>query len=67
LWGLAWLNNPERCAASVLAATATHAGQVKGDIPDKDGYSGLTGWGLGVGLVTSSLHKETKRHPRLSR
>ena len=35
---------------STLSARATHARQVKGDVPDKKGYSGLTGWGLGVGL-----------------
>jgi hypothetical protein len=28
------------------------AGQVKGDDPDKKGYPGPPGWGLGVGLTT---------------
>jgi hypothetical protein len=31
---------------------ATHARQVKGDDPDKKGYPGPPGWGLGVGPTT---------------
>jgi hypothetical protein len=31
-----------------------HAGQVEGDNPDKNGYPGPPGWGLGVGLTTPS-------------
>ena len=30
----------------------THAGQVKGDDPDKKGHPGPPGWGLGMGLTT---------------
>jgi len=43
---------------------ASHARQVKGDDPDKKGYPGLPGWGLGVRLTTSSRKKnryETSR------
>ena len=32
---------------------APHAGQVKGDDPDKKGYHGPPGWGLVVGLTTT--------------
>jgi len=31
----------------------SHARQVKGDDPDKKGYPGPPGWGLGVRLTTS--------------
>jgi len=31
---------------------ASHARQVKGDDPDKKGYPGPPGWGLGVRLTT---------------
>jgi hypothetical protein len=53
LAGLAWSENPE-CYASGRVATGwgSHAGQVKGDDPDKKGYPGPPGWGLGVGLTT---------------
>ena len=32
---------------------ASHARQVKGDDPDKKGYPGPPGWGLGMRLTTS--------------
>jgi hypothetical protein len=35
---------------SVAASRVSHAGQVKGDDPDKTGYPGPPGWGLGVEL-----------------
>jgi hypothetical protein len=31
---------------------ASHARQVKGDDPDKKGYPGSPGWGLGVRLTS---------------
>jgi len=43
---------------------ASHARQVKGDDPDKKGYPGHPGWGLGVRLTTSPRKKyryETSR------
>jgi hypothetical protein len=47
----------------------SHARQVKGDDPDKKGYSGPPGWGLGVRLTTSPCKKKLllrnlKRRPR---
>jgi hypothetical protein len=30
---------------------ASHAGQVKGNDPDKKGYPDPPGWGFGVGLI----------------
>ena len=36
---------------------AYHARQVKGDDPDKKGYPGPPGWGLGMRLTTSP-HKK---------
>jgi hypothetical protein len=33
-----------------------HAGQVKGDDPDKKGYPGPPGWGLGIGLTTPTCN-----------
>jgi hypothetical protein len=39
-------------AVAYATGRASYAGQVKGDDPDKKGYTGPTGWGLGVGLTT---------------
>jgi hypothetical protein len=43
-----------RAKLTVAYATrrASHARQVKVDDPDKKGYSGSPGWGLGVGPTT---------------
>jgi len=43
-----------RAILAVAYATGgvSHARQVKGDDPDKKGYSVLIGWGLGVRLTT---------------
>jgi hypothetical protein len=50
-----WSNDPESYAGgSVATVRASHARQVKGDGPDKKGYPGPPGWGLGVGLTTPS-------------
>jgi hypothetical protein len=49
--GFAWSYDPENYAGgSVPAGRVSHAGQVKSDDPDKKGYPGPPGWGLGVGL-----------------
>jgi hypothetical protein len=36
---------------------ASHARQVKGDDPDKKGYTGPPRWGFGVGLTTPHSKK----------
>jgi hypothetical protein len=52
--GLAWSNDSESCAGSSDATVmALSARQVKGDDPDKKGYPGPPGWGLGVRLTIS--------------
>jgi hypothetical protein len=55
--GLVWSKDAEGYASSTTATgRGSHARQVKGDDPDKKGYPGPPGWGLGVGL-TSPLCK----------
>jgi hypothetical protein len=52
--GLVWSNDPESYAGSSDATgMASRAIQVKGDDPDKKGYPGPPGWGLGVRLTVS--------------
>jgi len=56
--GLAWSNDPEISAGSSSATSmAFHTRQVIGDDPDKKGYPGPPGWGLGVRLTTSPPKK----------
>jgi len=58
--GLVWSYDPESYAgSSVATGRASHARQVKGDDPDKKGYPGPPGWGLGVRLTTSPRKKNT--------
>ena len=46
--GSAWSNDPESYAGgSAAIGWASHAGQVKGDDPNKKGYPGPPGWGVG--------------------
>ena len=46
---LAWSNDPESYAGgSVATCRASHAGEVESDDPDKKGYPGPPGWGLGL-------------------
>jgi hypothetical protein len=40
-------------AVAYATGRASHARQVKGDDPDKKGYTGPPGWGFGVLLTTS--------------
>jgi len=48
---LAWSNDPESYqGGSVETGRASHAGQVKGDDTDEEGYPGHPGWGVGVRL-----------------
>jgi hypothetical protein len=44
-------------AAAYATGRASHARQVKGDDPDKKGYTGPPGWGLSVGLTTPHSKK----------
>jgi hypothetical protein len=44
-------------AVACATGRASHAGQVKGDDPDKKGYRGPPGWGFGVGLTTPHSKK----------
>jgi hypothetical protein len=39
-------------AVAYATGRASHARQVKGDDPDKKGYTGPPGWGFGVRLTT---------------
>jgi hypothetical protein len=51
-------------AVAYATGRASHARQVKGDDPDKKGYPGPPGWGLGVRLTTPPRKKycyETSR------
>jgi len=41
-------------AVAYATGRASHARQVKGDDPDKKGYPGPPGWGLGAGPTTLS-------------
>ena len=43
---------------------ASHARQVKGDDPDKKGYPGPPGWGLGMRLTTSPRKINTVTKPQ---
>jgi hypothetical protein len=56
--GLAWSYDPESYAGgSVAAGRVSHAGQVKGDYPDRKGYPDFPGWRLGVRLTAPSRKK----------
>jgi len=55
---LTWCNDLESYAGgSVATGRATHAGQVKGEHPDKERYPGPPGWGLGVLLGAAPRKK----------
>jgi hypothetical protein len=55
-------------AVTYATGRASHARQVKGDDPDKKGYRGPPGWGLGLRLATPPrkkiLLRNLKRRPR---
>ena len=56
--GFEWSRDPEIYAGgSVAPGMATHAGQIKCDDPDWEGYFGPAGWWLGVRLMTPPLQK----------
>jgi hypothetical protein len=51
-------------AVAYATGRASHVRPVKGDDPDKKGYPGPPGWGLGVRLTTPTRkkHMVTKPH-----
>jgi hypothetical protein len=54
----AWSYDPESYDSSSIAiGRVSHAGQVKGDDPDKKGYLGPPGCGLGISLTTPPHEK----------
>jgi hypothetical protein len=51
-----WSNHPESYSSSSLSADrASHAGEEKGDDPEKKGYHAPPGWGMR--LTTSPQYK----------
>jgi hypothetical protein len=42
-------------AVAYATGRASHTRQVKGDDPDKKGYTGPPGWGFGMGLTTPTV------------
>jgi hypothetical protein len=56
--GLVWSHDTKSYAGgSVSTGRVSLARQVKGDDPDKKGYPGPPGWGLGVELTTPHSKK----------
>jgi hypothetical protein len=45
--------------SSVSTCGASHTGQVKGYVPDKESYTDPLGWGLCGKLVASNVKKST--------
>jgi hypothetical protein len=55
---VAWCSDPESYAGGTVATgRATLAGQVTGEHPDRERYTGAPGWGLGRWTGTSSPDK----------
>jgi len=51
-------------AVAHATGSASHARQAKGDDPDKKGYPGTRGWGLGVRLTTTHHKKNNITKPQ---
>ena len=65
---LAWCNDPESYAGgSVATGRATLAGQVKGEHPNKERYTGPPCWGLGRWARTPSPGEKTHMLKNLNR
>jgi len=64
---LAWCNDPESyVGGSVATGTATVAGQVKGEHPDKERYTGPPGGGLG-GWARTPITQKKNTHAKKPR
>ena len=50
-------------AVAYATGMTSHAREVKGDDPDKKGYPGPPGWGLGMRLTTPPHKKNTFTRP----
>jgi hypothetical protein len=60
------MNPRAMLAVTYATGRASHAGQVKGDDPDKKGYPVPPGWELGVGLTTPHRKNNLFRNPTVS-
>ena len=59
---LAWCNDPESyTGCSVAIGRATLARTVKGEHPDKERYTGPTGWGQSIGQLPITGKKKTHK------
>jgi hypothetical protein len=56
--GLEWSKDLEvNPGSSVATGRVSNVGQDKGDDPEEKGYSGPSGWGMGVGPTASPRQK----------
>ena len=63
--GLKWSKDPEgNPGGSVATGRVSNVGQVKGDDPEEKGYSGPSGWGMGVGPTALPRQKLMSRQPK---
>jgi len=63
--GLAWSKDPASYAGgSVAVGRVSHTGQVKIDCPEERGYTGLSGWELGVRQTSPRKNVLSKKPQR---
>jgi hypothetical protein len=67
--GLACSKDPKSRGYSVATGRISHAGQLKRDDPEENGYPGPPGWGLRMKRATSTLERfhveETSKMPHI--